>query len=253
MTTENGKLPGLGNRVLWWLCLGLAPLALVGIELFHPAHFTHDPGMFDYLSKAQPAGHHHPGLGYAGPHWWFWLHMIQTPLVGLVCIGLWAMLRPVDRDDSRPAQAAAWAGRAAVFVMLIYFTALDSIGGFGLARSILVAQQLSALPADAAGHITADQMHGVVKLLNTMWLAPWVGGEQSFVSETASWASFAAALLVALALFFGRKAPVLPLLLLIAFGWILQMSHAAYTGPVAFGLLFLAALWIRLRPGPGIV
>jgi hypothetical protein len=253
MTASAPASHTLSNRVLWWLCLFLAPLALVGIELFHPAGFTHDPGMFAYLSTPQPAEPQHRALGYFGPQWWFWLHMIQTPLVGLVCIGLWLMLKPVTRDQGAPAATAAWLARIVVFVMLIYFTALDAIGGFGLARYIVVAQQFAGLPADAANHLSAEQLKGVVMLLNAMWVDPWVGGQLSFVSQTASWASFIAAVLVAAALFLARKAPVAPLLLFVAFGWILQLSHTALHGPIAFGLLAVAALWIRLRPGPGLI
>jgi hypothetical protein len=29
-----------GTKVLWWLCLLLAPAVLFAIELFHPAGFT---------------------------------------------------------------------------------------------------------------------------------------------------------------------------------------------------------------------
>jgi len=35
--------------VLWWVCLVAAPLVLVAIELFHPAGFTKEPGMYAYL------------------------------------------------------------------------------------------------------------------------------------------------------------------------------------------------------------
>ena len=33
---------------------------------------------------------------YFGPGWWFTLHMIQTPMIGLVAIGLWLMVDPID-------------------------------------------------------------------------------------------------------------------------------------------------------------
>jgi hypothetical protein len=34
------------RNILWWLCLVVAPLALLIIELFHPAGFTRDPGAY---------------------------------------------------------------------------------------------------------------------------------------------------------------------------------------------------------------
>ena len=58
----------------------LAPAVLIGLELFHPSNFTAHPGMYQYLSQAEPhsAAHHH-ALDCFGPRWWLVLHMIQTP------------------------------------------------------------------------------------------------------------------------------------------------------------------------------
>ena len=40
------------KQVLWWICLLIAPLVLITIELFHPANFTASPGMYQFLSHA---------------------------------------------------------------------------------------------------------------------------------------------------------------------------------------------------------
>ena len=88
------------RRVLWWVCLLLAPLGLIAIELFHPAGFTAHPGMYQFLSQPEPYQPDHSSLGYFGPAWWFTLHMIQTPLVALVAVGLWLMLADVTDGDS---------------------------------------------------------------------------------------------------------------------------------------------------------
>ena len=72
------------KRILWWVCLLLAPAVLIGLELFHPANFTNHPGMYQYLSQPEPhSANHHEALDYFGPRWWLVLHMIQTPMVGL--------------------------------------------------------------------------------------------------------------------------------------------------------------------------
>ena len=36
-----------------WICLLIAPLVLITIELFHPANFTASPGMYQFLSHAE--------------------------------------------------------------------------------------------------------------------------------------------------------------------------------------------------------
>ncbi len=235
------------KRVLWWVCLLVAPAVLIALELFHPSGFTHTPGMYEYLSQAHGHDPQYMALGYFGPHWWLTLHMIQTPLVGLVAIGLWMTVAPVTPADGTPAMVCAWLARVAVFVMAVYFTVLDGIGGIGLGRTIIVVQGLVA-----DGKLNPAQLEGAVVLLNTMWVDPLVGGLGSFVSLTASWATFAAAVLIAATLLLSGRAGWLTAVLLLAFGWELQTAHAAPHGPIAFALLILATLsmWLRSRRQP---
>ena len=221
--------------VLWWVCLFVAPLILVVLELFHPAHFTHSPGMYQYLSVPQPYDPQFKAMAYWGPDWWFTLHMIQTPMVALVAVGLWQLASLNDRSAHGVVQALAWLSRVATFVFLIYYTALDSIGGSGLGRSIINSQTMG---------LTTDQLSGVVLLLNKTWADPWVGGVGSFISQTGSWAAFFAALFAALALLLGKQISWPPALLLVAFGWELKMSHTMPHGPIAFALLIAAGIWI---------
>jgi hypothetical protein len=227
------------RKALWWICLLVAPAVLIAIELFHPAGFTQNPGMYEYLSEPQPYNPAFNALGYFGPRWWFTLHMIQTPMVALVALGLWLLVGKIDSSDGVGPIALAWLSRVATFVFLIYYTALDSIGGFGLARSIQITERMAS-----GGQLNPDQLEGVKQVLNASWTDPWVGGVGSFVSQTGSWAVFVGALLAAVALFIAKKAPWPALLLLVAFGWELQVSHTAFHGPIAFALLIASAFWI---------
>jgi hypothetical protein len=110
------------KKTLWWLGLVVAPAALIGIELFHPAHFTYPPGpgMSQFLSKPEPYDPRYVALTYPRPDWWFLSHMIQTPMVGLVVVGLWLLVSQVVGADGRFAVALAWLSRAATWVFLIY-------------------------------------------------------------------------------------------------------------------------------------
>jgi hypothetical protein len=236
------------KHVLWWICLLVAPAVLIGIELFHPANFTAHPGMYQYLSHAE---HHqvaqHSALDYFGPQWWLVMHMIQTPMVGLVAVGLLLMVDGIGSQEGSAAVTMAWLARAAIFVFVIYFTVLDAIGGIGLGRTILTVQSLAA-----AGKLSPQQVDGIELLLNTTWVDPLIGGVGSVISETASWAAFAAALFVAAALLLSGRAGWLNMAILLAFGWELQTAHASPHGPIAFGLLIVAAAWLwwaqRRRP-----
>jgi hypothetical protein len=223
----------------WWLCLVVAPAVLAGMELFHPAHFTADPGMFAFLSEPHSYDPHFVALAYPGPQWWFLLHMIQTPLIGLIAVGLLLLLQRVHDEDGPAVVALAWLSRAAALVFLIYYTALDSTGGTGLARLILNTQSLAA-----AGRLTPEEVRAVALVLDTNWVDPWVGGVGSFISLAGSYAVLTAATAAAAALFLGKRAPWPALLLLLGFGWQIFTSHASPHGPIGFGLLIAAALWI---------
>jgi len=230
------------KKVLWWVCLFLAPTVLITIELFHPAGFTIHPGMYEYLSKPEPYNPQFKALGYFGPQWWFTLHMIQTPMMGLVAVGLWLLVDKVAQADGWPALTLAWLSRFATFVFFVYYTALDSIGGIGLAKTIELTEQFAH-----DGQLTSEQVKGVELILNATWTNHWVGGVGSFISETGSWAVFASALLAAIALFLAKKAPWPPLILLVVFGWELQVSHTMPYGPIAFTLLIISAFWIWFK------
>ena len=130
------------KQVLWWICLLAAPLVLITIELFHPANFTTSHGMYEFLSHAEHYDPKYQALGYLGPEWWFALHMIQTPMVGLVAVGLWLMVDDVGAADGGAAMVSAWLARVAIFVFAVYFTVLDAIGGTGLGRTIVVVESL---------------------------------------------------------------------------------------------------------------
>jgi hypothetical protein len=227
------------RKILWWVCLFVAPLVLVVIELFHPAGFTQHPGMYQYVSQPQPYDRQYQALAYPGPHWWFLLHTIQTPMVALVAVGMWLMVRRVENSHGQAAVFFSWLSRLATFIFLIYYTALDSIGGSGMARAILNTQSLAS-----QGQLSADQVKGVALALNTTWVDPWVGGVGSAISLTGSWAAFAAAVFIAIALWLARIASLPALLLLLGFGWELQMSHTMPHGPIAFSLLIAASIWI---------
>ena len=227
------------RKALWWLCLLVAPGVLIIIELFHPAGFTQNPGMYEYLHKPEPYNPQFSALGYFGPQWWFTLHMIQTPMVGLVAVGLWLLAGKVGSSEGLAATIFAWLSRVATFLFLIYYTALDSIGGIGLGKSIEITEQLAR-----EGKLTPEQVMGVAQVLNRTWTNAWVGGVGSFISLTGSWAVFVSTLLLAIALFLTEKVPWPALILLVAFGWELQVSHTMPHGPIAFGLLIISAFWI---------
>lgn len=228
--------------IFWWLCLIIAPIILVGIELFHPAGFTANSGMFDYLSVPHGHTHEHKALFYFGPEWWFTLHMIQTPLVCMVGIGLWLLVGGISDSDGPLPVASAWLSRISTFLFIIYYTVLDAIGGIGLGKAIEKTNHMSSSMADKP--LTPDQLDAIKQLLNAMWIDPWVGGVGSFISHTGSYAVLFSTLFAAIALHTAKKVSWPPLLILVVAGYELQVSHASYHGPIAFSLLCISAIWL---------
>jgi hypothetical protein len=237
---------GVIRRAPFALCLVLTPAVLTGIELFHPAGFTAHPGMYQFLSRAEHGEAGFKALAYPGPEWWFTLHMIQTPMVGLVAVGLWMLAGRASVEGDWVALGCCWLARVAIFAFAIYYTVLDGIGGIGLGRTIQIVQRLQA-----QGALTPAQVDGVTLVLNQFWTDPWVGGQGSFVSETGSWAVFAASVFVAAGLLRARAAGWVTIVALVAFGWELQTSHASPHGPIAFALLIIASVALLWREGIG--
>jgi hypothetical protein len=229
-------------RVFALLSLVVAPLILAGIELFHPAHFTANPGMSSFLSHPQPNDPHYNAIVYFGPDWWFLLHMIQTPLVIVVSFGLLFLTDAFGIRENLRGAALAWTSRIATVVFMTYYTVLDGIGGIGLGRQLIVTKEMIQ-----SGALTLADAEKVRLFLDRMWVDPWVGGVGSFISLTGSWAVFVAAVTAAAYLVLNRRATWLAFILLIGFGWELQVAHASHHGPIAFSLLALASALILSR------
>lgn len=224
------------QRSLALCSLVIAPLCLAAIELFHPAHFTMNPGMTSFLSEPQPGDPYFNALHYFGPEWWFLMHMIQTPLVVVVSFGLLLATDTFGGDAQARYRPLAWISRIATVVFMTYYTALDAIGGISLGRELLVLKELLE-----AGTLSGSDADAIRLFLDRMWVDPWVGGVGSFISLLGSWAVFVAALFAAAYLRLNHKASWLEVLLLVGFGWELQIAHASYHGPIAFSLLAISS------------
>lgn len=232
------------RTVVIWATLVLGPLVLAGIELFHPAGFTDDPGAFQYLTNPDLYTGDFKALDYPGPTWWFVLHMIQTPLVVLVVVGLFVLIAGLQ-------DWAALLSRVALVVFGIYYTVLDAVGGIGLGRTLMAANRdCQPVPAgdwvECTGSMSTVDYNVVGESVNTLWTDQWAGGTGSVVSQTGSWAAFAAFALVAVTLVLNRRSPVAAAVALAVAGYFLQLSHTAFNGPIAFGLLAATVVWIWL-------
>ena len=247
-------------KIVWIFGAIFGPAFLALIELFHPAGFTLDPGMFAYLTEAHEHTAAHHALDYFGPDWWFWLHMMQTPTAVLIAIALTMSVGVAAKDADLPAQITAWIARIALYVFAVYYTVLDAIGGIGLGRTLELAKAMTheasyeyagktveCLGPDKAPTVCLDpqQLEGVARVLDAGWTDPWIGGVGSAVSLTGSYAILTATIALALTLILVRGVAGLGVIgwisiaALVAGGWLIQESHACCTGPAGFGLFFV--------------
>lgn len=234
------------NRSLAVTGLVVVPLALAALELFHPAHFTMVPGVSAFLSHPQAGDPHYNAIAYFGPDWWFLLHMIQTPLIVVIAFGLLWLTGPFGGYAGARYLWLAWISRIATVAFMTYYTVLDGISGIGLGRQLSVINDQLAAKA-----LSPSRAEAIREFLDGMWIDPWVGGVGSVVSLTGSWAVFVAAVAAAAYLQLNRRASWPVCLLLIGFGWELQVTHASYHGPIAFSLLAVAsALHLTRRDPP---
>jgi hypothetical protein len=156
--------------VLLVFCLGLAPLVLAIMEIFHPHGFSSH--VYAFLSTS-----HHL---YFGPKWWIALHLVQTPLVAAVGFGLILSTRGIPGS-------LGWIARIVTALFIVYYAALDTIAGVAVGVLINHTRSWTGARGDAA--------HDLVQFL---FANHGVGGTGSALSEGGSWLAFAAFSLVAL-------------------------------------------------------
>ena len=147
------------------------------------------------------------------------LHLPLLPLFALMGVALWTLLEGVG-------SAVAWTARAAAFVFLVGYVALDAISG--IAASAILA---SGAPWSEEA-VRALFASGPAALPTTLAVLAW-----RVSVLLAAWALYRA----------GR--PLVPLVLLVASAVWLNQNHGGVRGVVVLGGFALAAAWLEFFPG----
>jgi hypothetical protein len=147
------------------------------------------------------------------------LHLVLLPLFALMGVTIWTLLEGVSG-------AVAWAARAAAFVFLVGYVALDAISG--VAASAVLA---SGAPwsKEAARALFAS---GPAALPTTVAVLAW-----RVSVLLGAWALYRA----------GR--PLAPLVVLVASALWLNQNHGGVRGVLVFGGFAVAAVWLEFFPG----
>jgi hypothetical protein len=197
---------GSGRRLVTRLVLLGAPLALAVLEVFHPR-------------KEDASG----AIGEAG--WFFWFHMIQVLLIGLVALSAYLLTQGLT---GQIVSVSRWA----VAVFAVYFSAYDAAAGIATG---FVLRNARGLPAESQTAIfeAAHDMPGIslIFVLSLVGTGAWV-----VAMITAAMAH--------------RRAGTsrVTFVLLIMAGVFLLGGHPFPFGTLAFGSFFIAAAWMEFGP-----
>jgi len=147
------------------------------------------------------------------------LHLVLLPLFALMGVAIWALLSGIGG-------AVAWAARAAAFLFLVGYVALDAISGIA-ASAIL-----------ASGASRSEEATRVL----------FASGPAALPTTVAVLAWRMSVILAALALYREGR-PLAPLVLLVATTIWLNNDHGGLRGVIVFGGFALAAAWLEFSPG----
>jgi hypothetical protein len=195
------------GRVMTRLALLGAPLALAALEVFHPR-------------KEDASG----AIGEAG--WFLWFHMIQVPLIGLVCLAAYFLTHGLTGQ-------LVIVSRWAVAVFAVFFSAYDAAAGIATGYVLRNAQ---GLPAESQNAIfeAAHDMPG----LSLIFVLSMIG--------TVAWV---VAMITAAVALRRAGASRVTFIALIMAGVFLLGGHPFPFGTLAFGCFFIGAAWMEFVSG----
>ncbi|HZO66545.1 MAG TPA: hypothetical protein VFB74_16215 [Kribbellaceae bacterium] len=193
-----------GSLVWRRLVLVGTPLALAVLEIFHPQ----PTGAVEAVEQGE---------------WFFWFHMIQVPLIGLIALAVYLLTEGLV---GRAVTVSRWA--AGVFA--VFFSAYDAAAGIATGFVLRSAEGLSADEQAVVFEMVKDMPEvSLIFILSIVGTAGWV----------------VALIAAAVAL---RRAGAArgPFVLLILAGVFLLGGHPFPFGTLAFGCFALATAWLEL-------
>lgn len=194
------------------LATAAAPAILAILEVFHP---------------------HPEDLMALDVRTWLTVHYIQVPLFALSALAIVRLLR--TRDD-----VAAALCRVSVFVFAVSFMVFDTAAGIVIGSLVQIAHA-SATPGVWRAPIDA------------LWMHPILGGTDSPLLAVVGRLALAVGTIAGAVSLRREGRPWMPVLLLALSGCVMEVfhSHSWPGGPLTFGGIAVAAVWLQLtRPAP---
>jgi hypothetical protein len=167
---------------------------------------------------------------------WLTVHYIQVPLFALSALAIARLVH--TRGD-----VAAAVCRLAVFVFAISFMMFDTAAGIVVGSLVQIAQ--------------ASTSPGVWQApVEALWMHPILGGTDSPTLAIVGRLALAVGTIAGAVSLRRAGRPWMPILLLALSGCVMEVfhSHSWPGGPLTFGGIAVAAVWLQLvRPAPHIV
>ncbi len=199
----------MNEKILTFLCIVIAPLVLVSMELFHPSGYS--SAVYENLL----------------PHrtWWIILHVAQPLFFSLT--GLGAIILTWNKPG-----IVSTISKISLFLFIVYYTVYDSVAGIG--TGILI---------DVIKDLPQDQKQTGIGIIQSYFQHPYLGGSHTWLSEFASFSWLVGTFTMVWVLFFDKK-HIIPLLFLLLSGALVWYNHGFPTGPLGFWCFFVGATWI---------
>ena len=126
------------------------PLALAGLEIFHPERPTS-------ATEAAEQG-----------VWFMWFHFLQVPLIGLIALAVYLL---TDGLEGRSVSVSRWA----IGVFAVFFSAYDAAAGIGTGYALRNARGLSAGAQEAIYKAVKDMpVVSLIFVLSVVGSLAWV-------------------------------------------------------------------------------
>ena len=128
----------------------IPPLALAGLEAFHPQPDVNVQALLDAST------------------WFAWFHVIQLVLAGLVALSVLLLAADFGRAD-------AWTTRLSIGGFLLFFGAYDTLAGIGTGLAMRSARELPAAQQEGVFAVVKDWPGiGPVFVLSILGTLGWV-------------------------------------------------------------------------------
>lgn len=209
----------MAKRIVQWLTLLLAPIALVVLEWGHPASFHH--AVYDRLAPMSVD--------------WLSIHMFQSFLFLAISVGVFLLTESIPT-------LWQYLARVALFFFSVFYLVFDSTAGIAVGLLVHWTATEPSIDFETANFF-----------IQSLFLHPIFGGMGSVYSLGGSyaWVLSIGCIVIGMVSKYFKERPFIDILLPAVFlslsAVLLCITHAAFYGPAAFACFAVANAFLLYR------